>query len=114
MQPSERKAAIRTTELEMESTINTTKQNVRKAKREYYSALFAVDNAKRQFELAREAMQLTESAYANGACTFIDVTDARNDVAAATIGYVTAGIQSELSLISLLSVLGRDIMDITY
>ena len=110
----ERRAALRTTELERESTINTTKQNVRKAKREYYSALFNVDNAKRQFELAREAMQLTEAAYANGASTFIDVTNARNTVASAAIAYVTAGIQSELSLISLISVLGRDIMDVVY
>lgn len=110
----ERKAAIRSTQLEMESTINSTKQKVRKAKREYYSALFAVDNAKRQFELAREAMQLTEAAYANGASTFVDVTNARNNVSAAAIGYVTAGIQSELSLIALLSTLGRDIMEITY
>ena len=110
----ERRAAMRATELERESTINTTKQNVRKAKREYYSALFNVDNAKRQFELAREAMQLTEAAYANGASTFIDVTNARNTVASAAIAYVTAGIQSELSLISLISVLGRDIMEVVY
>ena len=110
----ERRAAMLATDLERESTINATKQNVRKAKREYYSALFNVDNAKRQFELAREAMQLTEAAYANGASTFIDVTNARNAVASAAIAYVTAGIQSELSLISLISVLGRDIMDVVY
>ena len=106
----ERKAAIRATNLSIESTQNSTRTAVRKAKREYYSALFSVDNAKRQVELAREVLQLTEAAYQNGASTFIDVSDARNNVAAASIAYITAGIQSELSLVSLISTLGRDIM----
>lgn len=110
----ERKAAIRETELAMESTENSTRNAVRKAKREYYSALFNVDNAKRQVELAREALALTEAAYKNGASTFIDVSDARNSVAAASIAYVTAGIQAELSLVSLISTLGRDIMEVVY
>lgn len=110
----ERKAAIRATDLSIESTQNATRTAVRKAKREYYSALFSVDNAKRQVELAREALQLTEAAYQNGASTFIDVSDARNNVAAASIAYITAGIQSELSLVSLISTLGRDIMQIVY
>ena len=110
----ERKAAIRATDLSIESTQNATRTAVRKARREYYSALFSVDNAKRQVELAREALQLTEAAYQNGASTFIDVSDARNNVAAASIAYITAGIQAELSLVSLISTLGRDIMQIVY
>ena len=98
----------------MESTEAATRTAVRKAKREFYSALFSVDNAKRQVELAREALQLTEAAYQNGASTFIDVSDARNNVAAASIAYITSGIQSELSMISLISTLGRDIMEVVY
>ena len=110
----ERKASIRETQLSMESTEAATRTAVRKAKREFYSALFSVDNAKRQVELAREALQLTEAAYQNGASTFIDVSDARNNVAAASIAYITSGIQSELSMISLISTLGRDIMEVVY
>ena len=110
----ERKASILSTQLSMDTTEASTRAAVRKAKREYYSALFSVDNAKRQVELAREALALTEAAYRNGASTFIDVSDARNNVAAASVAYITAGIQSELSLISLISTLGRDIMDIVY
>ena len=110
----ERKASILETNLAMESTQNSTKTAVRKARREYFSALFSVDNAKRQVMLAREALQLTEAAYQNGACTFIDVSDATNNVASASIAYISTGLQAELSLISLMSTLGRDIMDIVY
>ncbi len=110
----ERKASVLSTDLAILSTENSTRMAVRKAKREYYSALFSVDNAKRQVELAREALQLNEAAYKNGASTFIDVSNARNNVASASIAYVTSGIQSELSLISLISTLGRDIMEIVY
>lgn len=110
----ERKASILETRLSFEATQNSTKTAVRKAKREYFSALFSVDNAKRQVELAREALQLTEAAYQNGASTFIDVSDARNNVASASIAYITSGLQAELSLISLISTLGRDIMEVVY
>ncbi len=110
----ERKASMLSTNLEFDATQASTRTAVRKAKREYYSALFSVDNAKRQVLLAREALQLNEAAYMNGASTFIDVSNARNNVAAASIAYITSGIQSELSLISLISTLGRDIMDIVY
>lgn len=110
----ERKASMLATNLEFETTQASTRTAVRKAKREYYSALFSVDNAKRQVQLAREALQLNEAAYKNGASTFIDVSEARNNVAAASIAYITSGIQSELSLIALISTLGRDIMDIVY
>lgn len=110
----ERKAAILETNLSMESTIASTKTAVRKAKREYYSSIFNVDNAKRQVELAREALQLTEASYQNGASTFIDVSNARNSVASASIAYITAAIQAELSMVSLISTLGRDIMDLVY
>lgn len=108
------KAAILETQLSMESTEASTKTAVRKAKREYYSAVFNVDNAKRQVELAREALQLTEAAYENGVSTFIDVSDARNSVALASISYITAAIQAELSMVSLISTLGRDIMEVVY
>ena len=64
--------------------------------------------------MAREALQLQEAAYSNGASTFIDVTNARNNVASASIAYITASIQSELSMISLISTLGRDIMEVVY
>lgn len=110
----ERKASIRETQLSMEATESATRTAVRKAKREFYSALFSVDNAKRQVELAREALALNEAAYQNGASTFIDVSNARNSVAAASIAYITSGIQAELSMISLISTLGRDIMEIVY
>lgn len=110
----ERKAAILETSLSMQSTEASTRTAVRKAKREYYSALFSLDNSKRQVELAREALQLTEAAYSNGASTFIDVSDARNAVASASIAYITSAIQSELSMLSLITTLGRDIMEIVY
>ena len=110
----ERKASILETQLSMESTAEATRIAVRKAKREYNSSLFNVDNAKRQVELAREALQLTEASYKNGASTFIDVSRARDTVAAASIAYITAAIQSELSMISLISTLGRDIMEVVY
>ena len=110
----ERRASIRETELSIESIESSTRQAVRKAKRDFNSAIFDVDNAKRQVELAREAMQLTEAAYKNGASTFIDVSNARNNVAAASIAYITANLQAELSYIALISTLGRDIMTVTY
>lgn len=110
----ERKASILATDLSIQSVEASTKVSVRKAKREYFSQLFNVDNAKRQVELAREALQLTESAYQNGASTFIDVSDARNNVAAASIAYITAAIQAELQMITLISTLGRDIMEVVY
>ena len=110
----ERKANILETDLSIQSVESSTRQAVRKAKRDFNSAIFDVDNAKRQVELAREAMQLTEAAYKNGASTFIDVSNARNNVAAASIAYITANLQAELSYIALISTLGRDIMTVTY
>jgi len=110
----ERRAALRETQLQFESTQRSTKQAVRKAKREYFSSIFAVDNAKRQVELATEALLLTEAAYANGVSTFIDLSNARNRAAAASMAHVTSQIQANLALISLISSLGRDIMEIVY
>ena len=43
-----------------------------------------------------------------------DVSGAGDTVAAASIAYITAAIQSELSMISLISTLGRDIMEVVY
>ncbi|MFA5623454.1 MAG: TolC family protein [Bradymonadales bacterium] len=106
----EQKAALKESELSLQRIELNTKLAVRKAKREYFSTVLAVDNAKRQVELAAEAMALTEAAYKNGAATFIDLSDAQRNFTQANIGYVAKTIQAQLSLIALKAALGRDIM----
>lgn len=110
----EQKAAIKESELSLQRIELSTRLAVRKAKREYLSSVLAVDNAKRQVDLAAEAVALTEAAYKNGAATFIDLTDAQRNLTSANVGYVAKAIQAQLSLISLKASLGRDIMTNVY
>lgn len=108
----ERKAEIRQTQFNMQNIENNTRQAVRKGRREYYSAIFSVENARRQESLANEALSLTEASYSNGVATFVDVSNARNTATAASVALITTKIQADLSLISLISHLGHDIMEI--
>ena len=108
----EKKAAMEETRLGYEDEENSTKQKVRSAIRDYYSAIFAVDNATRQVAIAHEALALTEATYRNGAATIFDLTSAQRTVNNAEIAYITSQIQAQLSLISLNSTLGRDIMEL--
>ena len=50
---------------------------VRKARRDYLAALASVETAKKQSDLGKEALLLTESAYNAGTGSSLDVTDAR-------------------------------------
>ena len=84
----------------------TAGKEVRQARREYLSALRAVENAARQSELARESLTLASAAYDAGAGTSLDVTDARRTAAAAEVNVVTARLKAQLSLVALLQAAG--------
>jgi outer membrane protein TolC len=87
-------------------------QEVRKARREYLSALRTAENAELKAELAREALALATSAYESGAGTSLEVTDARRTATAAEVGAVTSRLQAQLSLIAMLQAAGASPDDV--
>ena len=80
---------------------------VRKAHRDFLSALSTVETAERQAALTREALSLTEIAYENGAVTSLEVTDAQRNHRMAELNTVAQKLRSQLALLGLLRATGE-------
>ncbi len=105
------RAEIRQAELKLESTRRKAALSVRKARRDYANALIAVATAEKQSALAREGLQLTESAWRNGRGTSLDVTIARQAHTAAGLNLATARLKSQLALLAYLDAAGEDLSE---
>jgi outer membrane protein TolC len=69
--------------------------------------LSTVDTAERQAKLTREALTLAETAYANGAGTSLDVTDAQRANRTAEINAAAQRLRSQMTLLGLLKATGH-------
>ena len=105
---SEGKVAQRKAALQLESLTQDIGQNVRQAYREYQTALTDVESAKRQFVLAEESLKLSEAAFAAGAGTSLEVTDASRTQIEAGVNVLTSELKSQLALLNLLQIIGAE------
>jgi len=105
---SEQKAALRQAELRLEEAERQAGLAVRQALRDRRSAQAAVQLARERAELAQEALSLTETAYAQGAGSSLEVSDARANLVASQVNRLTTGLQAEVDALLLLRSLGGD------
>ena len=103
----ESRAVKRQYELEIENLEQSVGQQVRQAKREHETALTNVRGARRRVKLAQESLQLAEAAYAAGAGTSLDVTDARRMYLQAGVNLATTELKTQLTLLALLKSIGE-------
>ena len=109
----ERQAELRQAELRLEDAERQAAQAVRQALRDQRTSGAAVGLAVERAELAREALQLTETAFAQGAGSSFEVSDARTGLASAEINRLTTELQAELDTLILLRALGSDMLTAT-
>jgi len=109
---SGRKAELRQAELKLEDAERQAAQAVRQALREQRTSAAAVELSVERAGLAREALELTETAYGQGAGSSFEVSDARTGVASAELNRLTTELQADLDAIILLRALGRDMLSV--
>jgi outer membrane protein TolC len=106
----ERKAELRQAELRLEDAERQAAQAVRQALRDQRTSEAAVGLSAERADLAREALDLTETAYAAGAGSSFEVSDARTGLSGAEINRLTTELQAELDTLVLLRALGSDML----
>ncbi|MBN1337151.1 MAG: TolC family protein [Deltaproteobacteria bacterium] len=108
----QKRAAMRRAEIEREHVEIQAGQAVRQAVRDQQTALAAVSLAVERAELAREAVALTETAYAQGAGSSLEVSDAEANRLAAEVNRLTSELQAQVDTLHLLRALGSDILSL--
>lgn len=108
----ERRASLRQARLRLEDLEAQAGQDVRQALRDHHTAQAAVALAREQAELAREGLAITETAYAQGVGSSLEVSDARASEVAAEVNALTSALQAELARLSLLRALGGDMLEL--
>ncbi len=106
---AERKAELRQAELRLEDAERQAAQAVRQALRDQRSSQAAVALAHERAGLADEALELVETAYAAGAGSSLEVSDARAGLMGAEVNRLTTELQAELDALVLLRALGSDL-----
>lgn len=107
----EQQASLRIAQLRADDARDRAAQEVRQARRDWQSARSAEELAARQAELAREAMGLAQTAYAAGAGSSLDVTDARRTLTAAEVNALLARLKTQMALLGLARALGIDMLE---
>jgi len=108
----EKRASLRQALLQQEDAEKNIAQEVRKARRDYLTSLTSVAIAERQERLAKEALTLVEASYNAGTGSSLDVTDARRTSSSAIVNLAAKRLQSQISLLQLLSAVGEDMMNL--
>lgn len=106
----EKRASLRQAMLQQEDAMKNAGQEVRKARRDYLASLTSVQIAERQERLAKEALTLVEASFNAGTGSSLDVTDARRTSSSAIVNLAAKRLQSQISLLQLLSAVGEDMM----
>lgn len=106
------KASARIARLRLEDQRQAAGQEVRQARRDHEAALASAALAEQQAELAREAMDLAQTAYEAGAGSSLEVTDARRTLTAAEVNRMTRLLQVQVSRLVLHRALGTDVRDL--
>lgn len=107
-----KRASLRQAMLQAEDTEQNVSLEVRKARRDYLTALSSVEIAENQARLATEALTLVEAAYGAGTGSSLDVTDARRTKSAADVNLVAQRLQAQLALLNLLKAIGGDMTEL--
>lgn len=105
----ESQAAVKIARLQLDDLRANAGQKVRQARRDHDAAVASAAIAERQSSLAREAMELAQTAYEAGAGSSLEVTDARRTVSAAEVNRMTRWLQAQVSLLALHRALGTDV-----
>ncbi|MDD5306260.1 MAG: TolC family protein [Deltaproteobacteria bacterium] len=105
-----KRASLRQAMIQVDDADRNLALEVRKARRDYLTALASVDIADRQAQLAKEALTLTEASYEAGTGTSLDVTDARRTANAAETNLVAQRLLAQMSLVALLRAVGEDML----
>lgn len=103
-----RRAAVSKAQLEAEDAAQNAALEVRRARRDYLTALDAVETAAAQAELARETLTLTEAEYIAGTGSSLAVTDARRSSREAELNLAIKRFEAQTALLALLRAVGED------
>lgn len=107
-----KRVALRQATLRSEDVLQQATLEVRKARRDYTSTLATVDTAQRQVELTQRALELAEAAYAQGAMTSLDVTDAQRMYRTAQMNAAAQRLRSQMLLLTLMKATGHKASDL--
>ena len=105
-----KRATLRQALIQLDEARQSSKIEVRRARREYLAALGTVITAERQAELAARALSLVETSYAAGISSSLDVTDARRVASAAGVNLAAQRLAAQIALLGLLRAAGEDIL----
>ena len=84
---------------------------VRRALRDYRTAQASVTLAAQRLDLAQRGLRLAEAAFAAGAGSSLEVTDARQRATAADVGRSAAELDAKAALLVLLDAVGADLLE---
>jgi outer membrane protein len=106
----ESKADYQQSLIDLRDARENTSIEVRKARRDYLTALSSVEIADNQANLAKEALTLTRAAFNAGTGSSLDVTDAQQTASSAAVNLVSKHLEAQIALIKLLRSIGDDIL----
>jgi outer membrane protein TolC len=104
------KAELRQLQIQKEDTKQKLLWDVRQARRDYMTALAAVEIATNQAKLAGEALTLVEAAFGAGTGSSLDLTDAQRTASQAAVNLTGKHLDAQISLIKLLRMVGDDLI----
>jgi outer membrane protein TolC len=107
----QKRAALHKAQLEADDTRDQARLEVRKNKRDYLKTVEQVSTAQKKASLAKQSMQLAETAYESGTGSSLEVTDTQRVWRAAEIALATKRFEAQLSLLQLLRSIGQDISE---
>jgi outer membrane protein TolC len=108
-----KRASLRQAIIQQEEAEQNATMAVRKARRDYLTALSSVTIAERQEKLAKEALLLSEASYDAGTGSSLDVTDSRRRASEALINLAAKRLEAQIALLTLISAVGEDILEIS-
>jgi outer membrane protein TolC len=107
-----KRAAVHKARRQAEQLRSDSALEVRRARRDYVTAMAAAETAARRAALSQEAFTLTENAYKNGASTSLEVSDAQRALQSARINATIQRLQGQMALLSLLHACGYDLAEL--
>jgi len=104
-----RRASLHQAQIDEQDTQGQLALKVRKARRNYLTALSIGETAERQANLATEASTLVKESYNAGTGSSLEVTDARRNATAASVNLAAQKLKAQIALLSLLRAIGEDL-----
>ncbi len=108
-----KRASLRQARMQQEEAEHNASLAVRKARRDFLTALSSVEIAENQCRLAKEALVLTEASYTAGTGSSLDVTDARRTASSADLNLMRLRLEAQIALLTLLDTIGEDMVNIS-